>query len=207
MLFLLVDFKIFAQDSLKTYPKIRPVLRYDNRNYINKSLHNPFIWGFMGGVVFGKKEHEFDIGYYGQTANPDLKFFNFTKNSIIPKLNPSYFKEADFHYWSLQHWHTVIDKNKFNISVPLEIGIGSYKTNTVLNGKTIRAKQYFVPIHAGLEVEWRFSRPLGFNFIGGYRYSLLHPTPNFNGFYFGFGPQIHPEFYTMLFKPFRRKRP
>jgi hypothetical protein len=176
------------------FTKVDWALNLDTRSsYANQKFVN--IIGVNSGIAMGRKRSEITIGYYWVNFNSLLRFIDLQKNASR-LVNLDYYNRTNLYYLNLMYFPYLINNQRWNFSLPIEIGIGSQNTTrtSLLNDLEIWKKNnWFVPVQAGIYVEFKASRYFGMSLLTGYRYSAYshNLSESFNGPYYSYGVSIY----------------
>lgn len=205
---------LFGQDSTQKVEKKLPLklnyaLNWDGRSsFIDDKPVN--IWGINTGISVGKKQHEMTIGYYWLTTNSVSRLIDLRK-SAAKRLNLDYYTKTDLFYFSTMYWHNFIETKRWRLSVPIEIGIGSTRSeqnNLRYDYQLWKRKDFFVPIQTGVYFKWKTTRWFGLSAQIGYRMSLIQRNikDRFDGIYYSYGVGLNPVIITDLYNLMMRKK-
>ncbi len=185
------------------------MLSLDTRSTIIDRRHVR-INGAMTGVSFGQKNHKITVGYYWLAYNAAKRLIDWHKN-LAHSVNLSYYTKTDVAFVSFAYWYPLLKKNKWSVSVPLELGIGHETSNylAISNDISLNHKHFrFVPYQAGLYAEYHLTPWAGLSAQVGYRNSLAenHFRKHFSGMYYSYGVCLYPgTIYTDL-KSWQKRR-
>ncbi|MCA0364881.1 MAG: hypothetical protein LCH67_12625 [Bacteroidetes bacterium] len=178
------------------FTKVDWTMNLDTRSsYADDKFVN--IIGVNTGIAVGKKRSEITLGYYWVNYNTLLRFIDFKKNAA-KLVNIDYYDRTNLYYLSLMYFPYLINNYRWKFSIPVEVGVGSQNTthSSIVNDFEIWKKNnWFVPVQAGLFVEFKASRYLGMSVLTGYRYSAhrYNLSETFNGPYYSYGVSIYSE--------------
>jgi hypothetical protein len=180
---------VVFEDTTKRV-KLSYALNWDGRtSFINKKPVN--VWGVNTGLIFGKKRHQFTVGYYWMTYNSFLRLIDLRKDAA-QRINLDFYTKTDFGFFSFMYWRNLYDDKRFRVSMPIELGVGSSTSSKNLLKDDLRIwrhKDIFIPAQAGLFFKWKATRYVGLMVQGGYRYALYQQNidNNYDGWYYSYG--------------------
>ncbi len=199
----------FKKDSAHIYrfKKMRPFAAIDNRNSFSKD--RPNVKGFQLGVIL-KEKHTLGFGLYNLQDNSKYNSSIKTDNDIPIKQN------LTLNYTTLFYQYVIIDRSFFELDLPLEVGLGSYRITTedTLSHKVISEKRGGVSLTSGgVNMIFKPVKWVGISGTFGYRIALdKNPNINFSGAYYSIGlwvdlRQIYRDtrFYGFTRKKYRRQ--
>jgi hypothetical protein len=187
-------------DTIKDCLKQRPQLfaKFDGRNsFVENSRAK--IFGIKGGVSFGKRLH-FGIGYnqlQPPTAAFDKTTYLVNNNgylyAVIRHLHMYYFSvHAEYIFFKVKHWE---------LSMPLQFGIGKSYYSSNLPGFTARKEETLNFIYEpAISIEYKFVKWCGIGADVGYRFMFTsdkHLNANFTSPTYAFKFLIY---YSEIFK-------
>ncbi|AFK04674.1 hypothetical protein Emtol_3546 [Emticicia oligotrophica DSM 17448] len=178
-------------DSLRA--RLSYTINWDARSSIIREKRVN-IWGVNTGIIVGKKRHQVTFGYYWLNFNSYQRLIDLRKRAA-KRVNLDYYTKTDLYFFSLMHWQNFINNKRWQVSMPIEIGIGATKSQNVNIFDEIqiwRRKDYFMPIQAGLYVGWKATRWGGLSVQGGYRFALYSKNfpESYNGLYYSWGANM-----------------
>jgi len=157
-----------------TEKKVRVMGKVETRNSFVRTHHALFI-GVRAGVEF-KFPLRIGVGYYWMQSH-------FTSSLYKPSEYPAQGTSAQprVHYGIAYVEYTFWQEDDWALSVPLQIGFGEtlYRTNT---DETV-ANGFVMPIEAGIDISYMFTKWAGLGVGIGYRVmaidnALVHETFN-----------------------------
>jgi hypothetical protein len=164
------------------YRLVQPYFSLDNKNtFINRQPLNFF--GIRVGIKIAEK-HKIAGGYYWM-SNRSKKPFVFTD-----RFERTY-KTIVLNYYTLFYEYTLIRRGRFELDIPFEIGMGSYRISLQ---DTLGALPFYdrtgniFPIGIGTKPVYRPWKWMGMFFLLGFRAVIDdNSNQNFNGLYYSFG--------------------
>jgi hypothetical protein len=203
----LVKFLLTPDTTLNS--KVSVALKLDTRNsFSNSKFVN--INGVSGGISFGRKRSKLLLGYYWANYKSNLRFIDFSKNRAA-LINLDYYTKIDLHYFNLMYYHYLINSYRWQLSFPVEVGIGTGDVSQESFGSDLqiwKKEDLFVPLQLGLRVDYKATRYLGLNVMAGYRHSLkIYELSNaFSGPYYSYGISLFTDPMWPDFKKWRATR-
>ncbi|CAH0994662.1 hypothetical protein EMA8858_00774 [Emticicia aquatica] len=187
-------------DTLRA--RLSYAINWDARSSIIKAK-NVNIWGVNSGIIIGKKRNQITLGYYWLNLNSYLRLLDLRK-SAAKRVNIDYYTKTDIYFFSLMYWKNFVNNRNWQLSVPIEVGIGATKNQGVGLFDEIqiwKRKDYFIPIQVGLYVGWKATRWGGLSVQGGYRYALLEKNipDSYNGLYYSVGLNVRLALITDIY--------
>lgn len=199
----------FKRDSTYIYrfKKVRPFAAIDNRNSFSKD--RPNVKGFQLGVIL-KEKHTVGFGIYNLQDKSKYDATTKTDNNIPIKRN------LTLNYMTVFYQYVIIDRRFFELDLPLEVGLGSYRMTIedTLSHKVISEKRGGVSVTSGgVNLIFKPIKWVGISGTVGYRLALdRNPNINFSGAYYSVGlwvdlRQIYRDtrFYGFTRKKYRRQ--
>ena len=196
--FLLLLFTFHASakpDSTAKNRNIHFVLTLDSRStFIDQ--HHVRINGGLTGISFGEKYHKVTIGFYWLGYNASRRLITWHKK-LSQSFNLSYYTKTDVWFVSTAYWYPIIRSNKWTLSVPIEVGVGTETANyrQLMNDATVKDKNFsFVPYQIGAYGEYRVTPWAGLDAQFGYRNAISqgHFRKRFAGIYYSCGLTVYP---------------
>ena len=138
---------VIYPDSLR--PKLSYTINWDSRSSIIKE-QRVNIRGINTGIILGRNRHEITIGYYWMNFNSYLRLLDLRKKAA-KRINLDYYTKTDMYFFSFMYWQNFINNRKWLVSVPIEIGIGTTKNESVSLFNEIKIwkrNEYFIPVQA-----------------------------------------------------------
>ena len=198
----------FKKDSAHIYrfKNLRPFAAIDNRNSFLKDRAN--VKGFQLGTII-KEKHTVGFGIYNLQDNSKHDATTKNENNIPIKRN------LTLSYMTLFYQYVIIDRRFFELDLPLEVGLGSYRVTIedTISHKVISEKKGGVSLTSGgVNMIFKPIRWVGVSGTFGYRIALdKNPNLNFSGAYYSIGlwvdlRQIYRDtrFYGFTRKKYRR---
>jgi hypothetical protein len=215
--FIFIPFFASAQSGLKyfltpdttKYTKLDWTINMDGRSSIaNKKFVN--IIGINSGIAYGKNRSEITLGYYWVNYNNKQRFIDLRRDRA-KLVNVDYYTHTDLYYYNLMYFPYLKYSNRWRISLPVEIGIGTGNVtrNSLKDDILIwKKKDVFVPIQLGFYVEYKATRYIGFSLMAGYRQSLkaYRLSNEFSGPYYSYGFSFYTDAMGRDLKKWRLKR-
>ena len=182
-------------DSTSTNGNIHFVLSLDSRSTIIDQ-HHVRINGGLTGISFGEKYHKVTIGYYWLGYSASRRLINWHKK-LSQSVNLSYYTKTDVWFVSTAYWYPIIRSNKWTLSVPIEVGVGTETANyrQLVNDTSIRDKNFrFEPYQIGAYGEYRMTPWAGLDAQFGYRNAISpgYFRRRFAGVYYSYGLTLYP---------------
>jgi hypothetical protein len=201
-LFTLVPFMTFSQKTepfwlipdTTRYAKPAWAFNYDvRRSVVNQEFVN--IVGVNTGIILGKKRNQLLVGYYWANLSSSDRFVDFSSKRA-KLINIDNYTHTDVYYVDLMYSPNLIYSRWFVVSLPVEVGLGSKrdtKTNVLSNICISESADRFIPIQAGVYIEFKATRYVGLSILGGYRYETFQKgiPSNFNGVYYSWGANFY----------------
>ena len=178
ILFFFSFFAVFTAEAQPTIDTIkyclkqrpRPFVKFDSRNsFINNSVVN--IFGAIVGVNYGKRL-SFGIGY-NQLFNPP-KHFN-QNIEYINSLGRPYYISSDIHFFyiSAAMDYSFYQTKHWEISMPLQIGVGQTYFQQMINGEGLKVDAHADFIYEPtISVDYKIVKWIGFGIDYGYRFFI-----------------------------------
>lgn len=195
-------------DSTTKANNPRFVMSLDTRSTIIDRRHIR-INGALTGVSFGQKNHKITMGYYWLGYDASKRLINWHK-SIAHSINLSYYTKTDVQFISFAYWLPVLKKNKWTLSVPLEMGLGreTSRYRALQNDAALDKKNaVFEPYQCGVYSEYKLTPWFGIDAQVGYRNALskTHFQKHFAGIYYSYGLSLYPGTIYQDYKSWRKK--
>ncbi|MES2515716.1 MAG: hypothetical protein V4580_16300 [Bacteroidota bacterium] len=199
----------FQKDSAHIYrfKLIRPYIAIDNRNsFIKEGPVN--VKGFQFGIII-KEHHTVGRGIYSLQDNSKQNLTSLDENSIPLK------RTLNLNYVTLFYQYTIIDTRFFELALPLEIGLGTYRLKLIddIQDKVVSEKTGSTTLTSGgADIVLKPFKWVGLTASAGYRFAFdKNPNINFSGAYYSYGlwvdlRQIYRDtkFYGFTRKKYRR---
>ena len=198
----------FKKDSAHIYrfKNLRPFAAIDNRNSFAKDRAN--VKGFQLGAII-KEKHTVGFGIY--SLQDKSKHDANTKNEN----NVQVTRNLTLNYLTLFYQYVIIDRRFFELDLPLEVGLGSYRVGTedTIAHRVVSEKRGGVSLTSGgVNMVFKPLKWVGVSGTVGYRIVLdKNPKINFSGAYYSIGlwvdlRQIYRDtrFYGFTRKKYRR---
>ncbi|GAB3168431.1 hypothetical protein [Telluribacter humicola] len=190
---------------------LRWVSYLDTRSsFIDKRRVN--VRGANAGMAWGKQRHELTVGYYWVGYQATRRLIELDKDRSI-RIHPDYYTKTDLHYLSLMLWHNFVNTRRWQLSLPVEVGLGrarSFRQSlTVVPVEEASRRHLFVPVQVGGYAEWKATRWIGLGLQAGYRWAVYdsHLRENFNGSYYSVGAVFYSTFFYEMRDFIFRKKP
>lgn len=177
------------KDSLYCYrfKKVRPFVSLDNRHsFIKDAPVN--VNGLQVGIRLYDK-HMVGLGLYGLQKNAKQKLYSTNENNVVA------IRSLKLNYLTTFYQYVIIDKRFFQLDLPLEIGLGSYRL-TLLDTLTKNpiapeTKGGIFIIAGGASITLKPVKWIGLTGTAGYRTALDgNPNLNFSGAFYSYGVWI-----------------
>lgn len=190
---------------------VRWVFHLDTRSsFIDKRRVN--VWGVNAGMAWGKRRHELTVGYYWLGYQAARRLIELDKDRSI-RIHPDYYTKTDLYHLSLMHWHNFVNTRRWQLSVPLELGLGRARSLrqplTAVPIEEASRRYPFVPVQVGGYAEWKATRWMGLGLQAGYRWAMYdnHLQEKFNGPYYSVGTVFYSTFFYEVRDFIFRKKP
>jgi hypothetical protein len=174
-------------DSAHTYrdKKVRPYFSIDNRNSFIDGRKAQFNGIQLGVILF--EEHTVGLGLYGITQKSKSKYAVLDDTIAADK-------SVSLNYFTLFYEFGFFERKHFEISMPLELGLGGYdiKWENARTGRLYMERRGGIILTGiGVQPAWRPIPWVELSFLLGYRAVLDNATSeHFNGFYYNFGLSV-----------------
>lgn len=180
----------FMKDSAKIYrhANVGLILASDKRNtfiHTDTKTPVPLVGGQIGLAI---DKHSIGIGgYYIKMSHPVTSDLDAKKHETVA---------LTMSYGTLFYEYQFVERRFWEIGVPIEIGAGSYQTLVMDSSGTKRdpafkdtLKRGILLLGAGINIDFKLLKWIGFNFMGGYRLvGGNEPNKvNFNGVFWSAG--------------------
>lgn len=179
------------------------------------------VYGVRAGFLFPTKR-QYEPGGKRAAFKTGVGFYFVNQELNRPGLLPNTSEAVKRHLRIVTGYFEpyLYRKKAIEISLPLEIGYGHsrYERVSNLSREGEVARGVFIPAGIGLSASYQFPvlfgfRPIhwiGFNILGGYRFTLKRDVPesniNYSGLYISIGPSFYLENLTSDVKYWRSRR-
>ncbi|MBS1637233.1 MAG: hypothetical protein JST26_15040 [Bacteroidetes bacterium] len=172
------------------FQNVRPFVGIDQRNSWIKNEHGakntPInVNGLQLGTIL-KEKHTVGIGLYSisNTAKQPVRLQD--KNQVVT------YQQLDIKYMTLFYQYAIVDRRYFELDLPLEVGLRSYKYYLTDANKQVQLhrEQGTVKLTGGgVNIIIKPFRWIGVSGMAGLRFVLVnqHTNLNFNGAYYSYG--------------------
>ncbi len=149
------------------------------------------MWGTSLGWEWGKMRNEVTIGYYWM-GDRGRRQLGRLQEARARALGQEEYLAVDMRYGGVGYWHTVADRKRWKLAVPLELGLGQARMSPVslqasLPATGTESREIIVPLQVAGYGEWKATRWLGTGLQAGYRWHLTGADsrlPPLNGLYY-----------------------